>query len=1174
MSVNEYYDLTLEILDKTIDSPTPIATTGRIIDGDIELFKHRLELVNTGNSKTDNGVLTLRIPPDGTFVRKEPILVNEEAKDKYLIQAQIRQSDGAGGVRKGKIFRFTIGTPTIQDDVNDGETLKIHLIPTEYRLKEHLTSKQLKFFTPRKSFEKRLTDYNITRGSSEPAVFLAIDQGDPLDDSIQLPNDEGLKQNYDPLAPSKTHELLWDIINRLSLPSVSGGTFQDYYFDFEGSSLVPFAGDLTDGSINIVDVKAEKFGETDSGITLDPLSLTSPVDAERDKTIMSDLIRFKNNIIMEGSVRGGSLPMERTRFNSIWQHANNRPEFNGGTSYFNGTDGVNGISLVKRTDTSPFSGREYIRYFEYIGLNDQSADDPVSFGQGDWNEDFSLIPAYSTNAQYEEFEIVTETAGGDVTFYELLPVQITAISGTGTVTVTTTPAHGLSTGNRVDIQGTINFNAVDVRITSTGANTFTFPDAGNGSPETPSAFDAYVRGTRVHVKGDSAPSVSSPDWQNAFNDIDETQYTPYFSYTPWTSDYNLQLANLSGSPNVLAWDSGTSYNISDEVQDVGIWYVAELPSTNKVPASSFLEWRQISTTVPTWIGAVPDYNFERANFDRIKSDDQFEQISMKAIVRAQRDSSLITTEEIINGARFLITDSSGNGVGTGLNDFSGHDNEVAEWFQPPFTSFSNGEWMFSKPPTANDELVDDLNTAQVWGWDGSNWGVTWSPIPSNGPATSPFHAVSNGDELALNPLTPNITKMGFGLVTGATQIPAQAIRLLFHWDQFFGSALNLSSRGAWWVQHLPMPRSHNVGGRTLGDTYANSTLDSTNLDLDSKGQQGWNNGLDSEDLGRISALTMKVRLSAYDDQGRLNNGYPNMPFKAWAIDIFGRIWYSDFTVRRNGEYSFIRIQFGDNAPQKLHHNRIDELFTLFGFTFSQNFFLKQKQFTGIEFDWRFVKSWGIFWNAPYDDNGLYTGVRDNFVDTLSSWAHQVGSNTIGFYTAGGIPRESFIIDHVTLDIDELGFEKQLYANSDDTKQADARTELGHLTQESDYLNLKGRAVGEKARKRFVNQQWHMMAHGDVRMRLGQLFKITGSRVPEQASNETPWNIITNYVIGDKVSKLGFVWQSIKDGIARIPENNPIFWVNLNESVCSEVKHIIDNDGYTIQVLGVRKFVYN
>jgi hypothetical protein len=305
-----------------------------------------------------------------------------------------------------------------------------------------------------------------------------------------------------------------------------------------------------------------------------------------------------------------------------------------------------------------------------------------------------------------------------------------------------------------------------------------------------------------------------------------------------------------------------------------------------------------------------------------------------------------------------------------------------------------------------------------------------------------------------------------------------------------------------------------------------------------------------------------------------------MPFKAWAIDVFGRIWFADFTVRRMGQYDHVRITFGERAGNKLHHNRIDELFSLLGFTFSQNFFLKQKEFTGIAFDWRFVKSWGLFWNVGYDDNGMYIGNRDNWMDVIKSWASQAWASTLSSLSANNIPKERFVVEYVTLDIDELAFEKQMFANSDDTTVAEPRTELMSEPNEIDYNNLKLNAKAKKARKKFVPQQWHIRSHGDVRMRLGKKFKITGKRVPDNPDLYSAWVVTpTNYTVGTKVKRnvggVDSVYQSIKEpNISKIPESQPTYWINLNESVCQQVVHTIDSSGYTMSVTGVRKFVYS
>tara|TARA_B110000495_G_C23040896_1_gene624262 strand:+ start:1657 stop:5307 length:3651 start_codon:yes stop_codon:yes gene_type:complete len=1215
LSVSDYYELTLQLLDKTQSTPTPI-NLGRISNGDLSPYRASITLTNTGNHKTDSGVLQLRIPQDGTFVRREPILVNESVKDRFVIQAQIRQADGSGGLRKGKIFRFTVGSPTIDDAVQSGETITLNLIPIQYRLKEHLQSKQLFFYTPRRSFEKRLTEYNDTKGSAEPSVvFDDTTPSLPARPDIDLPNDDTLKQNWLPRSPQDSHGLLWDVINRLSLPSTSGGTFIDYFFDMESKNT---SGDISTGNIDEISVKAQPFGHQDSGIVLDPLSVLSPVDAEKDKTVISDLQKFKNNIILEGNQRSGSLPMERAKFNSAWQHSQVRPEWVSGTTYYNGDDAINGRSLVKVSETSPYSNKDVIRYFQYYGVDSNNlTDDPISAGQNDWYEDFTTIPEYSTNAQYEEFEIITLKNGAGTTYqhFQLVPVNIRQViardfdgSNNGRATVDTWVNHGLVERQHVELVGTNTFNVVKanmvggIHVVSPTKFTYRMYDEGTGTEgfsQNPDSTNAWVLGCRTHTKSSSSPVNGTNGWYRIFEDIavssgipEKGKKAPFYSYTPWTSNYHLQLSNLSGIPSIPSYSSSEGKYFGDitsvfgdEVQHgtPSQYYKCLITNGTAEPAGVQQPSGNATSTaywvhrgvVPTWAGTVPDWNIERAMFDRIKSDDQFEQISLKSVNRTQLDSSQISTAERVNGVRFLIN-------GTGVNEFANKDNTVAEWYQP---IDAVGQWKFSKVPSLIvKEQVTDLSTGYIWGWNGTSWGSVWDPNHvRNARRSSPFHCVSNGNHLTI----PTEEKMGFGLVTGSTQIPAQAIRLLYDWNSLTGSVLNMNSRGAWFCMHLPLPRliaGGSPAGTAIGDVYKQSTLDATNLDVDSKGQSGWNNGLDSEDLGRINALTMKIRLSGYDQTDSQVNGYSNMPFKVWAMDIFGRIWFGNFELRHMNEYNHVRVVVGESAPSRMYYNRIDELFAINGFTFSQNFFLKQKEFTGLQFDWRFVKSWGLFWNVSYDDNGMYVGSRDGWINQLSSWATQIYKGTQHFVSQNlgdlKIPIERTVIDHVTLDIDELAFEKQLYANSDDTAVTNARTKLMSDSSEIDYENLKMNARAKKAREQFVNQQWHLKAHGDVRMKLGHSFKITGARVPENPDNYSAWVVSpTNYTIGSKVKRtvggVTSVYQSIKQpNIAKIPESQPTYWINLNESVCANVSHVINSEGYTMNVLGVRKFVYS
>lgn len=1012
MVATDYYELILTLHNKTTtgDPANELVNVGKVIDGDLLPFRHRVELLNVGNSRGDSGVITLRIPPDGTFVRTEPLLADETAKDDYIIQAQIRQPDGLGGETSSKLFRFTIGRPTIQDDPDVGETLKLQLIPMEYRVKETLQSRQLFFRTPQESFSDRLNDYNTVKGADEPALTLL---------NIDLPNNEALRQNWEPLAPARTHDLLKEVMDRLSLPGVSGGVFIDQYFDFEANET----------DVGFINVTAEEFGKTSSNVVIDPLSV-SAAETEQDKSINVDMIQFKNNIVLECSPRGGSVPMEKTRFTSNHEHAKQREPIGSlGVEYNDGvTDPTKSQSLVRQE----IIGFEPTFFFKCIQSHTSTISNTPFGATGDqfWDMDFVIIPPYDENAEYYDGEetannkirnplsVVSENHGLNTHFYEL-------VSGVGSTRGGSVPPSG---GN------------------ATWLEVVTFPTA---------------------------------------------QITTYFSYTPWTNDWDAQKSNLS--------DLNT-------------------PPTDTVPDPDV-----------SYVGLLPDWNYVRANYDRVEADDNFETISLKYITRTSitsNDPANIPTGEQFNGARFLI-----NGTGAVGTDWENHDNQIAEWNQPPGISFSGGTWRFSNTPTngaGNDEAISDLNTAQIHKWNSSTnaWELGFWDLPSDNTVTAPFHAVRD-----------------LYLTTGSTNISGQAVRLRFDWNAVplippNSSFFNLSSRGAWYHMQFPFPRQA-VSGHTIGDLYGNSTLDSTNLDFDRLGQRGWNNGLDSEDLGRITRLSMKMRLSILDSSENLLNGYANMPMTAWAVDIFDRIWFAPFTLRRNGQYSLVKIAFGATAPQQIHHNRIDELFTIYGdstaglpggFTFSQNFFLKEKEFTGIEFDWRFIRGWGVMWNVSYDDNGMYIGVRDNFTQTVSQWASQLGSYALAGITLGGIPAQSLITDHVFLDIDELAFEKQLIVNSDDTAVAKGRSELAHLFSENDYLNAKSRAKGIRERKKFINQSWYMKAHGDVRMRFGNSFIAKGSRVPFPRDQSDERNL-----------------------------------------VCAEVKHVIDNDGYMMELTGVKKF---
>ena len=115
------------------------------------------------------------------------------------------------------------------------------------------------------------------------------------------------------------------------------------------------------------------------------------------------------------------------------------------------------------------------------------------------------------------------------------------------------------------------------------------------------------------------------------------------------------------------------------------------------------------------VGNVPDWNFERANFDRVQSEDQFEQISMKAVYRVVTSSSEVpTTAEKQNGARFLLNGAS-NATWNGTEFSGNNNNKVVEWYDPLHTCWRMEIFKSYQQPT-EEEMVTDLSTGKIFGW--------------------------------------------------------------------------------------------------------------------------------------------------------------------------------------------------------------------------------------------------------------------------------------------------------------------------------------------------------------------------------------------------------------------------------------------------------------------------
>ena len=270
--------------NRTIANVSPIPFT----ENNLADWLVRLEIINTGVSKTNSGTLTLRIDELGTFIRSGPILVEEETKNTFLIEMQLKQDldnddDFSEPNEQGIILRAIIGQPQISIDQSFGEILKINLTGIEYRYKETLTSEEHIFETPAGSFARRLAEVGVAGGIGTSTF------------TNNLPTTPRL--SFQPFNPTKVHDTLAEIIDLLALPQIAGGSFDDFYFDMEPDPI----------KTNLMDITAEKFGNTVSGVIIDPLSINVPATDE-EQTVVTDNIEYKNHVIMVGSTTGGSLP--------------------------------------------------------------------------------------------------------------------------------------------------------------------------------------------------------------------------------------------------------------------------------------------------------------------------------------------------------------------------------------------------------------------------------------------------------------------------------------------------------------------------------------------------------------------------------------------------------------------------------------------------------------------------------------------------------------------------------------------------------------------------------------------------------------------------------------------------------------------------------------------------
>ena len=1204
----------ITLIDRNVEVRTPKTGSDGVPNGDLVPWRTRMELINTGGDGVDNsGTLTLRIDENKTFIKTGPLFMEEDAKIKYLIECKITQTIG-GTATESKYWMFQIGTPSISVDKSNGALLTIQLQEIQRRTQEVFTSRELRFVTPYQALSSRLADFlNFEQRWGVPSgnkpVLISMD---PVKTLNNLPLSPELE--YVPVVPLSIKNSLDKILNGLSQSTSQGGVFTDYYYDYNPATDIDK--NISPHSLRTY-LYANKIGAIDSGAVIDPESAEA-VDSEQSQDTNTDFFEYRNHIIARGEAGSGTLPRDHEEFASNWLHAKIRPtwlvlggnvssaspngsQYTGNFYYLKGMTVKKTYTLTAFPSEDPVNVRQrtiqakkIVRFFIAIKDVTSNADPTTTTGHTFWKEDFILYPKFERTGHYEAGDIVYyENPANEFRFYQseediydwsLNRFRYWQDSGGGNGTY---PAN------------TMNASGLTTKHLDNGTGFLLYPNQLNSG---------FADKTSIIPKHDAITYTSDDP-----NIHGTSSFTGWEGFSPWTSDvfdWEKNMAGLSGTITNGVLPYGASAGKKDP--------------TSGLPNNGYTSNR--------YVGLVPDWNIAKDVYDKQDPTDEFENITMKWV--SMITNAKPTGADLYHGQRVI--------VGSSPTTFaSGDANKLAQYFYDQENPNTGSHWNYSRSPQ-NGDTFNNLDDGKVYQWNSSTntYDAMWKIKRESGDdlknisysdTLTPFHIVKDIYKTKGFDGTPNnAIEVRYALDANNVnhQYNSQAsghrsgtIKYTTGNADKESVACRKNSRGVWLWFWLPFPRiAHSDDGAVaIGDKYGGNgtspipksgytTLNINNNSTDSRQSlKGWNNGSNSEDMGRISSLSFRIRVGIYALESDETNddyfweipryyrvvGEANIPMTFWCIDMFDRIWTHKFTHRKNGFWDEITIPFGDMNRKNLHIPRFDELLHMFGdrplgFT---NFALPEREYSGVAFDWRFVKGWGVQMDSAYDkENGYYNGGLDYWLDKLTELGETIkqgiwnagaeiansksSSDIDSTYINNKHPKAWAWHNQATIALDGVHFNKELIVNTEKEFKNNARTTVINEGNIGDKLTLKNIANSALKRASFFPQYWHINSIGDVRMRIGHSFKVKGDRMPNMVDMDgvVTYNVSNPYNRGDKVSSGGYVYQAIQAVPTNNTPPNTSYWENMNELVCSEVSHIIDSTGYKMNITARRKFI--
>ena len=1095
MSSITQFTPTYKLIDKTKNTIVPITIKGDVA-GDLLPFRSSCRVSDViGKAGTYNATLVLR-SDDGIFIDNGPILVDENAKFKFLIEIQYFQPKDIGLVTqdnlgfKSRLFRCEISNATI-DVGRKGRHISLELTAYDIRLEETLDAERHELFTPKQSFLDRILNANSRRDESIPPATVTVNfTGDtvtsltPVDKgrsyqlpptvTIGAPTGGGLQVQATADAVLGTGDESDKVVSYV-ITNVGDG-----YAGVETTTVdTPFAGpffdfgDVGEAGIELPDDERLK----QDWIPSKPTTTKILLDEIIDKISRPEIIGSENRDYYYFSEADVINPQR------ISMTAKQFGEVDSGVTIQDEDIDITGNQSMEKTKQSDFNNRKYKNVLIARGKS----------GSQTLPQEFGILSSDLNHARFaSDYDAFTTYEKGDYVKSGNDRFKSLGDDNTGNTPAASPFAwENLSTSTK----GTPWTIDDEVWITSMAgfeSNKIT-GGSGTGAVIRPIFADGIMTGSRITSGG-----------------------TGY----------------VNGESLLVQVIIGTAPTVTAIVTDGVITGITIVD-----PGSNLI------------VGFFTDMNIARGNYDRDDEFNEFEKISVKDVESVEfSDPVDIPSGEIQEGRRWLV-------FGTGAGDWVGQDNRIAQR-EGNLWKFSNAPQFIAGTPDTMD-VINDLRFGRVYGYNGTSWFPIWS-IEGTPKVSSPFHAVETVEKVAnriglntaveftfnwntfdlsdilqillrgvqiSNPVGVPLQLLGIDVssVDNSTTLAAFRTLLGNPTDQDLldifgvGNVKNHSSRTLIWNLKLPFPRREittQVKTYEVGDLIKSPLIDWENLsETIDKNLTGWNRGDETQNLGNLRGVEWWQR-STFLNASKVAqpipqpiNGLADLPFLLCFRDKFDTIVYKEITQRSHARWGKFRVTAGPNAGMKIFDSRIDELFTLLGFTFPDNFFIEQRELTGVKFDWRRVKEVFCVYKGSYDDNFFYKAGQNAFFDTFNEHATQVFKDLSVAFTAGLLDEEEVIVDKAKIAIDDFHFIKDGYISSSDDTEADSRISFVDLPNQTDYVNVKKTILPRLlSRKQFHPEIQITDCIGNVRLRAGQSYTLNDSTVSEP-TKLTPIEVI-------------------------------------------------------------------